>query len=50
MEESPRLSLDEKELLKIIAKYLRDTHPIVSLKGNPNSAGTSQGGAYENPF
>jgi hypothetical protein len=50
MEENPRLGLDEKELLKVITKYLKDTHPIVSLKGNPNSASTSQGGAYGDLF
>jgi hypothetical protein len=25
MEENPRLGLDEKELLKVITKYLKDT-------------------------
>jgi septum formation topological specificity factor MinE len=38
------VDLHERELLEIIAKYVKNTHPIVSLKGNPNSIGTSSGG------
>ncbi|MGC9069611.1 MAG: hypothetical protein ACP5IZ_11675 [Thermoprotei archaeon] len=37
---------NEIEVLKLIKKYINveDTRPVVSLKGNPNSVGTSSGG------
>jgi hypothetical protein len=38
------VDLHERELLEIIAKYVKNTYPIVSLKGNPNSLGMTSGG------
>lgn len=38
-------AINDEEIINLIKKYIRNEIPLVTLKGNPNSAGTRAGGA-----